>query len=105
MRGKTKFKSKFAESLQNIYAFSSRPLRGSREACEDKKEITEKKHVEGSSSLGGSDRDVTESERESDGEKLESLADSNCEVKIIRSSVSCDQSSPSHLIINTGGSD
>ena len=46
-----------------------------------------------------------DSERGSDGEKLDSLADSNCEVKIIRSSVSCDQSSPSHLIINTGGSD
>ena len=103
IRGKTKFKSKFAESLQNIYAFSSRPLRGSREACEDKEEeeeereeeISEKDDVGGSSSLAGSDKDVT---RERDGEKLESLADSNCEVEIIRSTLITS----SHLIITTG---
>ena len=80
IRGKTKFKSKFAESLQNIYTFSSRPLRGSREACEDKEEEEEKRSEreddEGSSSLGGSDKDV----REREGGKLDSLADSNCEV-------------------------
>ena len=95
--GKTKFKSKFAESLQNIYTFSSRPLRGSREACEDEEEIGEKKDVGGSGSLGGSDRDVRERERESDGEKLDRLADSNCEVKIIRSSVITKLYHVSHL--------
>ena len=31
----TKFKSKFAESLQNIYTFSSCPVRGSGEDCEE----------------------------------------------------------------------
>ena len=97
IRGKTKFKSKFAESLQNIYTFSSRPLRGSREACEDEEEIGEKKDVGGSGSLGGSDRDVRERERESDGEKLDRLADSNCEVKIIRSSVITKLYHVSHL--------
>ena len=102
IRGKTKFKSKFAESLQNIYTFSSRPLRGSREACEDKEEgeeegeeeISEKDDVRGSRSLAGSDKDVR---MERDGEKLESLADSNCEVEIIRSSLITS----SHLIITT----
>ena len=35
---RTKFKSKFAESLQNIHTVSSCPVRGSREACEDRGE-------------------------------------------------------------------
>ena len=46
MGGKTKFKSKFAESLQNIYAFSTRPLRGSRDACENEEEEEEKEQEE-----------------------------------------------------------
>ena len=36
--GRTKFKSKFAESLQNIHTVSSCPVRGPREACEDRGE-------------------------------------------------------------------
>ena len=80
-RDKTKFKSKFAESLQNIYTFSSSPLRCSREACED--EISEKKdaedhaRVEGDNSLADCESDVR------DDEKLDGSADSNCEVEII----------------------
>ena len=85
MGGKTKFKSKFAESLQNIYAFSTRPLRGSRDACENEEqeeeeevvEISEMEDVEGSRSQASPDKEV----RERDSENLES----NCEVELIRS--------------------
>ena len=83
--GKTKFKSKFAESLQNIYTFSACPLRGSRDACDE--EISEKEDVEDDGreeSLLGSVSVCNKELR--DDEKLERHnTDSNCEVGIITS--------------------
>ena len=69
----TKFKSKFAESLQNIYAFSSGPLRASREACEEDNGVDD---------VGDHDVDEVDNEVAIDDEKLdrEDCPDSSGEV-------------------------